>query len=70
MRAKGELMSGPQNTFSSKVAASNARWRRKGWAANVSLRKVLRLAIVLAMSFLCWLGVGCFAFEMLQLAGR
>jgi hypothetical protein len=59
-----------QNTFSSKAAASNAGWRRNGWRANVSLRKVFRLAIVLAMSFLCWLGVGCFAFEVLQLAGR
>ncbi len=59
-----------QNTFSSEAAGPNGRWRRKGWAANVSLRKVFRLAIVLAMSFLCWLGLGCFAFEMLQLAAR
>jgi hypothetical protein len=63
-------MARQQYTFSSKTASSNARWRRKGWGANVSLRKIFRLAIVLAMSFLCWLGVGCFAFEVLQLAGR
>jgi len=63
-------MSHSQNTFSSRGTASNGRWRRKGWAANVSPRKVFRLAIVLAMSFLCWIGVGCFAFEVLQLAGR
>ncbi len=37
---------------------------------DLSLRKVLRLAIVLMMSFLCWLGIGCFALEMLQLATR
>ncbi len=59
-----------QNTFSFMVSASNARSRRRGGAASVSLRKVFRLAIVLVMSFLCWIGVGCFAFEMLQLAGR
>jgi hypothetical protein len=59
-----------QNTFSSKTAESNERWRRKGWSSNVSPRKVFRLAIVLAMSFLCWMGLGCFAFEMLQLAAR
>jgi hypothetical protein len=35
-----------------------------------SLRKILRLAIVLMMSFVCWMGIGCFAFEMMQLAGR
>jgi hypothetical protein len=35
-----------------------------------SLRKILRLTIVLTMSFLCWMGIGCFAFEMMQLAGR
>jgi hypothetical protein len=37
---------------------------------DVSPRKILRVAVVLAMSFLCWMGVGCFAFEMFQLAGR
>jgi len=25
---------------------------------------------VLMMSFLCWLGIGCFAFEMFQLVGH
>ncbi|HSY36560.1 MAG TPA: hypothetical protein VK814_12470 [Acidobacteriaceae bacterium] len=59
-----------QDPFSSSAPASNARLRRNRAAANVSLRKVFRLAIVLAMSFLCWLGLGCFAFQMLQLAGR
>jgi hypothetical protein len=60
----------PQNTFTPRIAPSNAHRRRKGGAANVSLRKVFRLAIVLVMSFLCWMGLGCFAFEMLQLAAR
>lgn len=39
-------------------------------ASALSPRKILRLAIVLTMSFLCWIGIGCFAFEMMQLAGR
>ena len=59
-----------QNTFSLKLVTSNTDWRRKSRAANVSPRKVLRLAIVLMMSFLCWIGVGCFAFEVVQLAAR
>jgi hypothetical protein len=63
-------MSHSQNTFTPRIVASNARRRRRGWAADVSLRKVCRLAIVLAMSFLCWIGLGCFAFEVVQLAGR
>lgn len=36
----------------------------------LSLRKILRLAIVLTMSFLCWIGIGCFAFEIMQLAAH
>jgi hypothetical protein len=36
----------------------------------LSLRKILRFAIVLTMSFLCWIGIGCFAFEMMQLAAH
>jgi hypothetical protein len=59
-----------QNTFSPIAPLRNAHSLRRGSTANVSLRKVFRLAIVLVMSFLCWIGVGCFAFEMLQLASR
>jgi hypothetical protein len=44
--------------------------RRKSWMTGLSPRKIVRVAIVLMMSFLCWIGIGCFAFEMLQLAGR
>jgi hypothetical protein len=59
-----------QNTFTTTAPASHARSQRRRPTANVSLRKVFRLALVLVMSFLCWIGVGCFAFEVLQLAGR
>jgi hypothetical protein len=59
-----------QNTFSTDASARHARRRKKSWVTGISPRKILRLAIVLTMSFLCWMGVGCFAFEMLQLAGR
>jgi len=52
------------------MPVSRTRSQRGGRTANVSLRKVFRLALVLVMSFLCWIGVGCFAFEMLQLASR
>jgi hypothetical protein len=41
-----------------------------GLFSDLSSRKILRLAIVLTMSFLCWLGIGCFALEMVQLAAR
>jgi len=44
--------------------------RSKSWLAEVSPRKILRLTVVLMMSFLCWLGIGCFAFEMFQLVGH
>jgi len=59
-----------RNTFTSNLFELSAGHRRQGRAANVSPRKVFRLAIVLMMSFLCWIGVGCFAFEVVQLAAR
>jgi hypothetical protein len=67
-------MTRQMNSWWSKEAASKTdrRMRRPGrrsvdaW----SPRKILRLTIVLTMSFLCWMGIGCFAFEMMQLAGR
>jgi hypothetical protein len=59
-----------QKTFSSANPRVYGRLREAGWAEGISSRKILRLAIVLTMSFLCWMGVGCFAVEMLQLAGR
>jgi hypothetical protein len=59
-----------RNTFSPRLVASSTPWNHTSSAANVSTRKIFRLAIVLTMSFLCWLGVGCFAFEVVQLAAR
>jgi hypothetical protein len=59
-----------QNTFPGSAPTVHAGRRRESWMTDVSPRKVLRVAVVLAMSFLCWMGVGCFAFEILQLAGR
>jgi len=59
-----------ENTFTRKVFDVHARRPKQSQTPGISPRKVLRLAIVLLMSFLCWLGVGCFAVEMLQLAGR
>jgi hypothetical protein len=58
------------NTFTRKAFGSQTHRRKKSWTSGISPRKVLRLAIVLVMSFLCWIGLGCFAFEMLQLAGH
>ncbi len=58
-----------QHTFSGTPSRVRPR-RRQNWMTDVSPRKILRVAVVLAMSFLCWMGVGCFAFEMFQLAGR
>jgi len=58
------------NTFTRKPFGSKESRRKTSWGGGISPRKVLRLAIVLVMSFLCWLGVGCFAVEVLQLAGR
>jgi hypothetical protein len=49
---------------------SQARRRKRRSTSVLSPKKILRLTIVLTMSFLCWIGVGCFAFEMVQLAGR
>lgn len=60
----------PPNTFAAHAASLRARGRRQRVTTVVSLRKVLRVAIVLTMSFLCWIGIGCFAFELFQLAGH
>jgi hypothetical protein len=59
-----------QKAFAGVPARMRPRRRRKGWMTGWSPRKIVRVAIVLLMSFLCWMGIGCFAFEMLQLAGR
>jgi hypothetical protein len=59
-----------QNKLSVRLPRLMAPRRKKRWAAGLSYRKILRVAIVLTMTFLCWLGVGCFAFEIAQLAGR
>jgi hypothetical protein len=59
-----------QNTFSKASRGMRPGRRRKSWMTGLSPRKIVRVAIVLMMSFLCWIGIGCFAFEMLQLAGR
>jgi len=59
-----------QNTFAGVPTRMRPRRRRKSWMTGLSPRKIVRVAIVLMMSFLCWMGIGCFAFEMLQLAGR
>jgi hypothetical protein len=60
------------NPWWPKVAGSKMDRRRPAMRSvdAWSLRKILRLAIVVTMSFLCWIGIGCFAFEMMQLAGR
>jgi len=58
------------DTFSRSAPRLMITRRRESWISRVSLRKVLRLAIVVIMSFMCWIGLGCFAFEMFQLAGR
>jgi len=63
-------MLGHQNEISARLPRLNPRLRKKSGAAGFSYRKILRVAIVLTMTFLCWLGVGCFAFEVVQLAGR
>jgi hypothetical protein len=42
----------------------------RGLVNDLSFRKIARLTLVLAMSFACWLGVGCFAIEVLQLAAH
>lgn len=49
----------------------------KGWLQplrrlmrDLSVRKIVRLAIILTMSGVCWLGVGCIALELLQLAAH
>jgi hypothetical protein len=57
-----------QNTFTHHPAPTRKRSAAK--ATGISVRKIGRLAIVLFMSFLCWLGVGCVALEVVQLAGR
>ena len=36
--------------------------------SDLSVRKIVRLGIVLVLSAVCWLGVGCLALEMMQLA--
>jgi hypothetical protein len=59
-----------KNTFAPTLVALRTDWKQPSWAVTVSPRKVFRLAIVLMMSFLCWLGVGYFAFEVVQLAAR
>ena len=59
-----------QKAFTGPTNAARKRRRAMSWVREVSPRKILRLAIVLTMSFLCWMGIGCFAVEMLQLAGR
>ncbi len=38
------------------------------FVSDLSVRKILRLGVVLALSAVCWLGVGCVALELLQLA--
>jgi hypothetical protein len=69
MRAKGTIMS-HQNAFPKMPTKLRLRRRSKSWLAEVSPQKILRLTVVLMMSFLCWLGIGCFAFEMFQLVGH
>lgn len=59
-----------QKAFAEVPARMRPRRRRKSWMTGLSPRKIARLAIVLLMSFLCWMGIGCFVVEMLQLAGR
>jgi hypothetical protein len=59
-----------QNTFTGPNRVARNRRRPKRWATDISPRKILRVAIVLTMSFLCWMGIGCFAVEMVQLAAR
>ncbi len=59
-----------QEAFSRDTAAFTTRRRKKRWMTGLSPRKIVRVAVVLTMSFLCWMGVGCFAVEMIQLAGR
>jgi hypothetical protein len=38
--------------------------------SDLSGEKILRLAFILTISGVCWLGVGCVALELLQLAAH
>jgi len=58
-----------ENTFTA-IRVIESRRHTQSWITGISPRKILRVAIVLTMSVLCWLGVGCFAVEMFQLVGR
>jgi hypothetical protein len=42
----------------------------QGLSKHLSMRKVARLAIILTMSGVCWLGVGCIVLMLQRLAGR
>ena len=59
-----------ENTFTSLPPALHQNRRSRHSSARLSLRKIVRLAIVLMMSALCWMGIGWFALEVFQLAGH
>jgi hypothetical protein len=58
------------NTFSFDPVGLNVRRPRKSGRAPVSLRKILRVVIVLAASTLCWAAIGWFTFQIYRLAAH
>jgi hypothetical protein len=71
---KGFMMTQNRNICWSEETAKKSNknqsvlWKLRCFVSDLSVRKIVRLGIVLAMSVVCWLGVGCVALELLQLA--
>jgi hypothetical protein len=58
------------NTFTDRPAGRRVLRRRERLTTGQSARIVFRVALVLALSCLCWIGVGWVAFTMYRLVAR
>ena len=65
------MIEDPNRWWSTEVARNlnNNGWLQpaQGLSKHLSMHKIARLAIILTMLGVCWLGVGCMALGLLQL---
>lgn len=63
-------MQHPGYTISRHSAGASVFRQGNGLTGGMNHRMLLRLAIVLALSCLCWVGIGCFVFGMYRLVAQ